>query len=192
VLVRNVRSDVTAVAPLDSRILESYRYTSYGAVAPSSCTSVPSPILRTPNSCFMVPVFTLIASVAGRQPLSRLGNTMLWAGVHRAPHTGWDWVGARVYHRALRPLPSGDPAGYAGSTDEWTDSPPCVHSSRFPAAHMSTTSESRRRMTTSPPTPTSMRWGRGLVHDSYAVGNSFALTPDLGGIVGGFVARIGQ
>jgi RHS repeat-associated protein len=61
--------------------------------------------------------------VPGLQPFSRLGNTALWAGVHRDPHTGWDWMGARVYLPALRQFLSRDPAGYAVSTDEWAYTP---------------------------------------------------------------------
>jgi RHS repeat-associated protein len=71
----------------------------------------------------MVPVCTPISSVTARQPFSRLGNTALWAGVHRDPHTGWDWMGARVYLPALRQFLSRDPAGYAVSTDEWAYAP---------------------------------------------------------------------
>jgi RHS repeat-associated protein len=71
----------------------------------------------------MVPVCTPHSPVPGLQPFSRLGNTALWAGVHRDPHTGWDWMGARVYLPALRQFLSRDPAGYAVSTDEWAYAP---------------------------------------------------------------------
>jgi RHS repeat-associated protein len=124
VLVRNMRGDVTAVATLDGRILESYRYTTYGElVSASSCTSVPSSIPCVLGVCIMVPVCTPHSPVPGLQPFSRLGNTALWAGVHRDPHTGWDWMGARVYLPALRQFLSRDPAGYAVSTDEWAYAP---------------------------------------------------------------------
>jgi RHS repeat-associated protein len=127
VLVRNMRGDVIAVATLDGRILESYRYTTYGElVSASSCTSVVSPdasLCPSPNNCVMVPVCTPHSPVPGLQPFSRLGNTALWAGVHRDPHAGWDWMGARVYMPALRQFLSRDPAGYAVSTDEWAYAP---------------------------------------------------------------------
>ena len=116
VLVRNMRGDVTAVATLDGRILESYRYTTYGElVSASSCTSVPSSIPCVLGVCIVVPVCTPHSPVPGLQPFSRLGNTALWAGVHRDPHTGWDWMGARVYLPALRQFLSRDPAGFAVS-----------------------------------------------------------------------------
>ena len=124
VLVRNMRGDVTAVATLDGRILESYRYTTYGElVSASSCTPVPSSIPCVLGVCIVVPVCTPHSPVPGLHPFSRLGNTALWAGVHRDPHAGWDWMGARVYLPALRQFLSRDPAGYAVSTDEWAYAP---------------------------------------------------------------------
>jgi RHS repeat-associated protein len=123
-LIRNMRGDVQALATTDGRIIESYAYGLYGAVAGSTCTLVESSTLCAMDICLMLPQCTERVPAPGQRPVvTSHGNTALWAGVHRDLDTGWDWMGARVYLPELRQFLSRDPAGYSVSFDEWAYTP---------------------------------------------------------------------